>query len=39
MKVSMEMLHIGLSFDLEFVAARPGVVLKRDAFQNQVRPC
>ncbi len=32
-KVSMEMLHIGLSFDLEFVAAKPGVVLKRDAYR------
>jgi ribonuclease Z len=28
-KASMEMLQIGLSFDLEFVAARPGVVLMR----------
>ena len=28
-KVSMEMLHIGLSFDLEFVASRTGVVVKR----------
>ena len=32
-KASMRMLHIGLSFDLEFVAARPGVVLRRDAYQ------
>jgi ribonuclease Z len=32
-KASMEMLHIGLSFDLQFVAARPGVVLRRDAYQ------
>ncbi len=32
-KTSMEMLHIGLSFDLEFVAAGPGVVLKREAYR------
>jgi ribonuclease Z len=32
-KASMEMLHIGLSFDLQFVAARPGVVLRREAYQ------
>jgi ribonuclease Z len=32
-KASMEMLHIGLSFDLEFVAARSGLVLKRGAFR------
>jgi len=32
-KASMEMLHIGLSFDLQFVAARPGVVLRRGAYQ------
>jgi ribonuclease Z len=32
-KASMEMLHIGLSFDLEFVAAKPGLVLKRDAYR------
>jgi ribonuclease Z len=32
-KASMEMLHIGLSFDLQFVAARPGVVLRRQAYQ------
>jgi len=31
-KASMEMLHIGLSFDLQFVAARPGVVLRRQAY-------
>lgn len=31
-EASMEMLHIGLSFDLQFVAARPGVVLRRDAY-------
>ena len=31
-KASMEMLHIGLSFDLQFVAARPGVVLRREAY-------
>ena len=32
-KVSMKMLHIGLSFDLQFVAAMPGVVLRRDAYR------
>jgi len=32
-KASMEMLHIGLSFDLQFVEARTGVVLRRDAFR------
>jgi ribonuclease Z len=32
-KTSMEMLNIGLSFDLEFVAARPGVVLRREAYR------
>jgi ribonuclease Z len=32
-KASMEMLHIGLSFDLEFVGAKPGVVLRREAFR------
>ena len=32
-KASMEMLHIGLSFDLQFVAARPGVVLRREAYR------
>src|SRR5579864_4753166 len=32
-KLSMEMLHIGLSFDLEFVASRSGVVVKRDGFR------
>ncbi len=31
-KTSMEMLQIGLSFDLQFVAARPGVVLRREAY-------
>jgi len=31
-KMSMEMLHIGLSFDLQFVAARPGVVLRREGY-------
>jgi ribonuclease Z len=31
-KASMEMLHIGLSFDLQFVTARPGVVLRRGAY-------
>jgi len=29
----MEMLHIGLSFDLQFVAAKPGVVLRREAYR------
>ena len=32
-KASMEMLHIGLSFDLEFVGAKPGVVLRRSAYR------
>ena len=32
-RASMEMLHIGLSFDLQFVAAKPGVVLKREAYR------
>ena len=32
-KASMEMLHIGLSFDLQFVVAKAGVVLKRDAYR------
>jgi ribonuclease Z len=32
-RASMGMLHIGLSFDLQFVAAKPGVVLKRDAYR------
>jgi ribonuclease Z len=32
-KASMDMLHIGLSFDLQFVAAKPGVVLRREAYQ------
>jgi len=32
-KASMEMLHIGLSFDLQFVAAKPGVVLRREAYR------
>ena len=32
-KASMEMLHIGFLFDLEFVAARPGVVVKRSAYR------
>jgi ribonuclease Z len=32
-KVSMEMLQIGLLFDLQFVAARPGVVLRREAYR------
>ncbi len=31
-KASMEMLHIGLTFDLEFVAAMPGVVLRREDY-------
>ncbi|HUI00471.1 MAG TPA: ribonuclease Z [Nitrososphaerales archaeon] len=31
-RASMEMLHIGLSFDLEFVEAMPGTILRRDAF-------
>ncbi|HEV2390195.1 MAG TPA: ribonuclease Z [Nitrososphaerales archaeon] len=30
---SMEMLQIGLMFDLRFVAARPGVVLRREAYR------
>lgn len=32
-KASMEMLNIGLSFDLQFVAARPGVVLRKEAYR------
>lgn len=32
-RASMQMLHIGLSFDLEFVSARPGVVLKRKSYR------
>jgi ribonuclease Z len=32
-KTSMEMLQIGLLFDLEFVTARPGVVLRRGAYR------
>ena len=32
-KASMDMLHIGLSFDLQFVVAKPGVVLRREAYQ------
>jgi ribonuclease Z len=32
-KASMEMLHIGFLFDLNFVAARPGVVLRREAYR------
>jgi len=32
-KVSMKMLHIGLSFDLQFVATKPGLVLRRDAYR------
>jgi ribonuclease Z len=32
-KASMEMLHIGLAFGLQFVAAKPGVVLRRDAYR------
>ena len=32
-KASMEMLQIGLSFDLQFVAAEPGVVLRREAYR------
>jgi ribonuclease Z len=32
-KASMEMLHIGLSFDLQFVAAKPGVVLRGDGYR------
>lgn len=31
-RTSMEMLEIGLSFDLQFHAAKPGVVLRREAF-------
>ena len=31
-KASMEMLHIGLSFDLQFVVAKTGVVLRREAY-------
>ena len=32
-KASMEMLHISFLFDLEFVAARPGVVIRRGAYR------
>jgi ribonuclease Z len=32
-KASMEMLNIGLSFDLQFVPAKSGVVLKRGAYR------
>ena len=32
-KASMEMLSIGLSFDLTFVAAKPGVILSRGAYR------
>jgi len=32
-KASMEMLHIGLSFDLQFVVAKTGVVLRREAYR------
>ncbi len=32
-KASMEMLLIGLTFDLGFVEARPGTVLRRDAYR------
>jgi len=32
-KTSMEMLQIGLLFDLRFVAARPGVVLRREVYR------
>jgi len=32
-KASMEMLNIGLTFDLEFISAKPGVVLRRPAFR------
>jgi ribonuclease Z len=32
-KASMEMLHIGLTFDLRFVAAKPRVVLRRDSYR------
>jgi ribonuclease Z len=32
-EASMEMLNIGLSFNLQFVAAKPGVVLKREAYR------
>jgi len=37
-KVSMEMLHIGLTFDLEFVTARPGLVVSRDGYQVRCAP-
>lgn len=37
-KVSMEMLHIGLTFDLEFATARSGVVVKRDGFRIRCAP-
>ena len=32
-KASMEMLQIGLTFDLSFVKAKPGTVLAKDAFR------
>lgn len=32
-KTSMEVLEIGLSFDLEFVAARAGMVLKKEGYR------
>jgi ribonuclease Z len=32
-KASMEMLHISFLFDLQFVAARPGVVIRRGAYR------
>jgi len=32
-KASMEMLHIGLSFDLQFVVAKTGAVLRREAYR------
>jgi ribonuclease Z len=34
----MEMLRIGLSFDLQFVAAKPGVVLRREAYLIRSAP-
>ncbi|HUH99946.1 MAG TPA: ribonuclease Z [Nitrososphaerales archaeon] len=32
-KTSMEMLNIGLTFDLQFFAAKPGIVLRKDDYR------
>jgi len=37
-KTSMEMLNIGLTFDLQFFAAKPGIVLRKDDYRIRPRP-